>query len=468
MEKDNEYLLSAKISSLIIKYSIPCVVSLLVAALYNIVDQLFIANADYLGSYGNAANNVVFPLTMVALAIATMIGDGCCTYSSMALGKGENKEASKAVGMSISLLLISSLIITAIYLLFPTEIIKAFGGDVNKETFELSKEYFFWISLGIPFYMFAQGVNPIIRSDGKPEKALFVLLSGAIANIILDPIFIFVFKMGMMGAAVATVAGQIISALLSIVFIVNMKTMSLDRSSFVIKWNKTKRILSLGFSSFLTQISVVLSMAAVLNMLKIYGAKDPVFSLPLYAHIPVAVVGIVMKLFQIVISMSIGLAAGSIPIVAYNNGAGKKERVIEIMKKLMFIELLLGLISSIILISGKDILIQIFGGNGESEYYRAFAEKAITYFLSLLILSTFNKGATIFLQATGDAKSASVLSLIREIVMGVGLPIILSRLFGLEGLLWFMPIGDLITAFFSVYYLRQTKRRICMKDIALI
>ena len=241
MEKDNEYLLSAKISSLIIKYSIPCVVSLLVAALYNIVDQLFIANADYLGSYGNAANNVVFPLTMVALAIATMIGDGCCTYSSMALGKGENKEASKAVGMSISLLLISSLIITAIYLLFPTEIIKAFGGDVNKETFELSKEYFFWISLGIPFYMFAQGVNPIIRSDGKPEKALFVLLSEAIANIILDPIFIFVFKMGMMGAAVATVAGQIISALLSIVFIVNMKTMSLDRSSFVIKWNKTKR-----------------------------------------------------------------------------------------------------------------------------------------------------------------------------------------------------------------------------------
>ena len=138
------------------------------------------------------------------------------------------------------------------------------------------------------------------------------------------------------------------------------------------------------------------------------------------------------------------------------------------MKKLMFIEILLGLISSIILISGKDILIQIFGGNGESEYYRAFAEKAITYFLSLLILSTFNKDATIFLQATGDAKSASVLSLIREIVMGVGLPIILSRLFGLDGLLWFMPIGDLITAFFSVYYLRQTKRRIGMKDIALI
>ena len=168
----------------------------------------------------------------------------------MALGRGENKEASKAVGMSISLLLISSLILTAIYLLFPTEIIKAFGGDVNKETFELSKEYFFWISLGIPFYMFAQGVNPIIRSDGKPKKALFVLLSGAIANIILDPIFIFVFKMGMMGAAVATVAGQIISALLSIIFTIKMKIMKLDKNSFAVKRNKTKKNTFFGLLKF--------------------------------------------------------------------------------------------------------------------------------------------------------------------------------------------------------------------------
>ena len=182
------------------------------------------------------------------------------------------------------------------------------------------------------------------------------------------------------------------------------------------------------------------------------------------------VVTILMTFFPITITVFDGFKSvkREMEELLITYGAGKKERVIEIMKKLMFIELLLGLISSIILISGKDILIQIFGGNGESEYYRAFAEKAITYFLSLLILSTFNKGATIFLQATGDAKSASVLSLIREIVMGVGLPIILSRLFGLDGLLWFMPIGDLITAFFSVYYLRQTKRRIGMKDIALI
>ena len=198
--------------------------------------------------------------------------------------------------------------------------------------------------------MFGQGVNPIIRSDGNPEKALFVLLAGAVVNIIFDPIFIFVFKWGMMGAAVATVMGQIVSALLSIVFIVNMKTMKLDRQSFSIKREKTRKILSLGFSSFLTQISVVLSMAAILNMLKTYGAKDPVFSLPQYAHIPVAVVGIVMKLFQIVISMSIGLAAGAITVVGHNNGAGKKDRVIEIMKILMIIELALGLISSIILI----------------------------------------------------------------------------------------------------------------------
>ncbi|MGN1190287.1 MAG: MATE family efflux transporter [Candidatus Ornithospirochaeta sp.] len=460
MEKNNDYLLTAKIPSLIVKYSIPCIVSLLVAALYNIVDQLFIANADYLGAYGNAANNVVFPLTMVALAIATMIGDGCCTFASMAMGKGEKKEASKSVGMSISLLVISSLVIAAIYLLFPNLIIKAFGGDVNQETFDLSKEYFFWISLGIPFYMFGQGVNPIIRSDGNPEKALLVLLAGAIVNIILDPIFIFVLKLGMMGAAVATVAGQIVSAVLSLFFIVRMKTMKIEKSSFAIKWSYVKRIVALGFSSFLSQISVVLSMAAVLNMLKKYGMKDPIFSQPLYAHIPVAVVGIVMKLFQIVISMAIGLAAGCIPVVGYNNGAGRSDRVIKIMKTLMVIELALGLVSSIILVGGKNILITIFGGNGESIYYTQFAQKAIISFLSLLILSTFNKGATIFLQAAGDAKSAAVLSVLREIVMGVGLPILLPIFFGLDGILWFMPIGDFITAIFAVVCLHKREKSI--------
>lgn len=463
MEKNNDYLLTAKIPSLIVKYSIPCIVSLLVAALYNIVDQLFIANADYLGAYGNAANNVVFPLTMVALAITTMIGDGCCTFASMSLGKGDKESASKAVGMSISLLVLSSLVITAIYLLFPSLIIKAFGGDVKQETYNLSKEYFFWISLGIPFYMFGQGVNPIIRSDGNPEKALLVLLSGAIVNIILDPIFIFGLYLGMMGAAVATVAGQVVSALLSLVFIIKMKTMKIEKSSFVIRWNYVKRIIALGFSSFLSQISVVLSMAAVLNMLKKYGMKDPIFSQPLYAHIPVAVVGIVMKLFQIVISMSIGLATGCIPVVDYNNGAGKSDRVVKIIKTLMVIELALGLISSIILVGGKNILITIFGGNGESIHYTTFAQKAIISFLSLLILSTFNKGATIFLKAAGDAKSAAVLSVLREIIMGVGLPILLPYFFGLDGLLWFMPIGDLITTIFSVLYLVETSKTIHKK-----
>ena len=160
MENKNDYLINAKVSSLIAKYSIPCIVSLLVAALYNIVDQLFIANSDYLGSYGNAANNVVFPLTMVALAIATMIGDGCCTFSSMALGRGEKTEASKSVGMSITLLIASSLVITLISLLFPNLIIKSFGGDVNQETFELSKEYFFLDFTRYSFLYVCTGSKP--------------------------------------------------------------------------------------------------------------------------------------------------------------------------------------------------------------------------------------------------------------------------------------------------------------------
>lgn len=192
--RENTFLETEAVGKLMKKYSIPCIISLLVAALYNIVDQIFIANASYLGSYGNAANTVVFPLTVVALAIAVMIGDGACAYISICLGAGEQEKAHRTVGNAIILCIISSIIITAVYLIFQTPIINMFGGNVNAETFKQSKEYFFYITLGIPFYMFGQALNPIIRSDGSPKYAMVATLLGAVANIILDPIFIFVFK----------------------------------------------------------------------------------------------------------------------------------------------------------------------------------------------------------------------------------------------------------------------------------
>ena len=216
METSNQFLGTERLGKLMKQYAVPCIVSLLVGALYNIVDQIFIANASYLGSYGNAANTVVFPLTVVALAIAVMIGDGCCAYVSICLGRQEVGTAKRSVGNAVVLAVSSGVVLAALYLACATPIISVFGGTVNAETFRHSSEYFFYVTLGIPFYMFGQAMNPIIRADGNPRFAMLSTLAGAAVNIVLDPIFIFVCRWGMMGAAVATVLGQVVTAVLSV------------------------------------------------------------------------------------------------------------------------------------------------------------------------------------------------------------------------------------------------------------
>ena len=223
MGSNNQNLGTTPVGRLMRGYALPCIISLLVGALYNIVDQIFIANASYLGSYGNAANTVVFPLTVVALALAVMVGDGCCAYVSICLGRGEREKASKSVGNAVVLCIAASFILTAVYLLFADGIIAMFGGTVNEETFRCSQEYFFWITVGVPLYMFGQAMNPVIRADGSPKFAMVSTLAGAAANIILDPIFIFCFRWGMMGAAVATVIGQAITAALAAWYLLHTK-----------------------------------------------------------------------------------------------------------------------------------------------------------------------------------------------------------------------------------------------------
>ena len=443
--KVNSFLETERIGKLMRKFSLPCIISLLVGALYNIVDQIFIANADYLGSFGNAANSVVFPLTVIALAIATMIGDGCGAFVSIRLGAKDFEKAHKSIGNSVLLTVASSIVLMVIYLIFADRIITAFGGTVNEETFRLSKEYFFWISLGVPFYMFGQALNPIIRSDGNPHFAMITLLVGAISNCILDPIFIFKFHWGMMGAAVATVIGQILSAVLSLIYLFKLKSVKLCKASFVPDKSIIFKIIPLGASSFLAQISVVFSMAAVLNMCKKYGALDPIFGQDEYAQIPTAVIGIVLNFFQIIMSIAIGMSAGCIPIVGFNLGAGRKNRVRELMRLLMLAEAAAGLVATIIFELFPTQLIGIFGADNESIYYTQFAIKAIRIILCATILSCVNKGVTIFLQSLGKAGTSTLLSVLREIVCGVGLVLLLPIRFGLDGLLWFMAIADIIT-----------------------
>lgn len=465
-EQKQAYLATDNVTALMRKYAVPCIISLLVGALYNIVDQIFIANADYLGSYGNAANTVVYPLTVIALAIAVMIGDGCCAFVSLNLGKGNNGDASKSVGNSIIVTAVSGILLSAIYLIFLNQIIGLFGGTVNAETYKQSQEYFFYISLGIPFYMFGQAMNPIIRSDGSPRFAMVSTLTGAVINIILDPIFIFVFKWGMMGAAVATVIGQVTTAVLAVWYLLHTKVVKLSKSDFSISIRIVNKTLKLGICSFLSQISLVTAMAAINNMVRKYSAIDVIFSQVQFTHIPMAVVGIVMKFFQIVISIVVGMAAGCIPIVGYNMGAGLKMRVKELLNKLIIAEGCVGVVALIIVELLPKQLIAIFGSANESIYYTEFAIRSFRIYLSMVVLACINKAVFIFLQAMGKALVSTVLSMIREIVFGVGFALILPMFFGLDGVLYSMPVSDILAFIVSIIVVVYTYKELDKNVIA--
>ena len=460
MQTSNRFLETEPITKLMKRYALPCMISLLVGALYNIVDQIFIANASYLGSYGNAANTVVFPLTVVALAIAVMVGDGCCAFVSISLGKGETGAARKSVGNAVVMITACSLILTAVYLAFSEQIIAMFGGTVNQATFQYAKEYFFYITLGIPFYMFGQAMNPIIRADGSPRFAMISTLAGAAVNIVLDPVFIFAFRWGMMGAAAATVIGQALTAFLAVWYLLHMKTIKPVKNDYLLRSSICAKTLLLGVTSFLSQISLVAAMAAINNMLRKYGSLDAVFGQTEYAQIPMAVVGIVMKFFQIVISIVVGMAAGCIPVVGFNIGAGRKDRVRELFTKLLAAETCVGAVALILVEFFPRQLIGIFGAANESVYYTDFAVKAFRIYLCMMIFACINKACFIFLQAMGKAATSTALSMIREVVFGVGLALLLPQIFGLNGVLYSMPVSDLLTFVIAVGLIYRTYREL--------
>ena len=455
---EHRFLAEAPTGKLMRRYAMPCVISLLVGALYNIVDQIFIANASYLGSFGNAANTVVFPMTVIALAIAVMIGDGCCAFVSLSLGKGRPEDASRSTGNAVVLSVTAGFVLMAIYLLLRDPLLTVFGGRVNDETFRLAQEYFFWITLGIPLYMFGQAMNPVIRADGSPRFAMLSTLAGAVVNIILDPVFLFVCKWGMMGAAVATVLGQALTAALAVWYLFHSRIVRLHPADFCLKAKIVWRTLSLGACSFLSQISLVAAMAAINNMVRKYGALDPIFSQTQYAQIPMAVVGIVMKFFQIIISIVVGMAAGCIPIVGYNMGAERRDRVRTLFRRLLLCEALVGAVGLILVEGFPRALIGIFGAANESVYYTDFALRAFRIYLCMLVLACVNKACFIFLQAMGKAAASTALSMVREIVFGVGFALLLPLFWGLDGVLWSMPVSDILTFAISAVLIVRTDR----------
>lgn len=433
-QNSNHYLAEEKISTLMCKFSIPCILSLLVSSLYNIVDQIFIGRG--VGYLGNGATNVVFPITVIALAIALLVGDGCAAFLSICQGKKDTENAHKSVGNAIILIIFVSIILAILFLVMKESILHAFGATENNISY--ARDYFDYIVIGIPFFMFGNSLNSIIRADGSPKFAMISTLVGCIINLILDPIAIFILGWGMKGAAIATISGQIVTALLACYYLFHIKSCSLKRESFQVYGKLLKCILPLGISSFLTQISIVIIMATMNNTLVHYGAISKYG-----ADIPLTVVGIVMKVFQIVIAVVVGIAAGVQPIVGYNYGAGKYKRVKQIYIAMIKAECVVALIALICFEVFPLQITNIFGS--EDGLYNEFAVIAFRIYLCTIILCCIQKATSIFLQSLGKSFLSLSLSLLRDFILSVPLILLLPKMFGITGTLYSAPIADIIS-----------------------
>ena len=267
-QNTNQYMAEESIGKLMLRFSIPCIMSLLVSALYNIVDQIFIGRG--IGFLGNGATNVVFPVTVIALSLSLLVGDGCAAYLSICQGRRDGEHAHRSVGNAVVFITASGIVLTLLYAFFRDSILWGFGATENNIGY--AREYFLYLIPGIPFFMFANAMNSVIRADGSPQFAMFSTLIGCALNVVLDPVAIFVLGWGMKGAALATITGQIVSALLAVYYLFRPKSFRLKRVSFKPDAEILKHVLPLGISSFLTQVSIVVIMAVMNNVLVIYGA----------------------------------------------------------------------------------------------------------------------------------------------------------------------------------------------------
>lgn len=431
MEQEENILGKEKIGKLIRKFSIPCIISMLVNSLYNIVDQIFIGQG--VGYLGNGATNVVFPLVMIGLALSLMIGDGSSAYLSLKLGEKKKEEAEKGVGNGIILSVIISILFCAITLIFLPQLLNMFGCTDNLRDYAIA--YGKIIAIGFPFSMIGTALNSIIRADGSQKYSMFSMVAGAILNTILDPIFIFLLHKGVEGAAVATVISQILTFILNVMYLRRLKTIKITLTSMKLKFDVCKKVLALGVSSFITQMSTVCVMVAENNLLAKYGMQSK-----FGAEIPITVLGIVMKINQILNSIIIGIAVGSQPIIGYNYGAQKYDRVKQTLKVVLGSSLVISTIAFILFQTIPDKLISIFG-QGDSNYME-FACLAFRTYLLLCIANGVQIPSGIFFQAVGKSTKSAILSLSRQIVILIPAMLILSSIFGVNGVLYAGPVAD--------------------------
>ena len=444
MGNENRYLGEDKISKLLLKFSIPCVMGLLISALYNIVDQIFIGNSE-LGFLGNAATGVSFPILCICNAFAWCVGDGAASYLSICSGRKDTESAHKCVGNGIVLTTVISILLLIVCEIFATPLMNLFGA--SDQTIGMAVEYFQIVAAFFPFYLLLNVMNSMIRADGSPRYAMIAMLLGAILNIALDPLFIFVFKWGIAGAAWATAIGQVASFIMCAVYFFKPKSFVLSKKSFKIDSSILRNTISLGAATFVTQISIAI-LSLVSNMilakygeLSIYG-KD----------IPISVFSIQTKVYTVVCSIVTGIVLGGQPIFGYNYGARKFDRVKQTYKVVLISTLIIGAIATLIFQLKPEWIINIFGGG--NELYYEFAEKTFKIYLSLMTITCLVKMTAVFFQSIGKSIRAVVASLIRDILCFTPVVIILSSVLegneagsGINGILYAAPIADFISIF---------------------
>ena len=439
------------------KFSIPCVLSLLVSALYNIVDQIFIGNSE-LSALGNAATGVVFPIFIIAQAFAWCFGDGCAAYLNICQGKRDTKNATQAIGTGIVVTLLSSLVLMAIFFPFKAQLLKLFGDSKNSIGYAI--EYFNVILAFFPIYMLSNMMNAVIRADGSPAWSMVSMVAGALTNIILDPVFIFGTKWGMFGAALATVIGQTVSFIITLVYFFRTKTFKLTIKSFIPNFKAFSGALQLGASSFITQMTIVIISLACNILLAKYGAMSQYG-----VDIPIAIIGIESKVFTVVINLVVGIVLGCQPIIIYNMGAKNYDRVKELYRKILFCTVVIGLASTALFELAPRAVVGMFGTPtnipNPADYW-VFGEKCFRIFLCLVTFTCIIKMTSIFFQAVGKPIRAVVASMIRDIICFIPLIIIYPAVFGgVEAILFAAPSADflamIVATALTVPFLRSLK-----------
>lgn len=430
---------SEPVSTLLRRFAIPSVIAMLVSALYNMVDQLFIGHS--IGVLGNAATNVAFPLSMVCTSIGLLCGIGGAANFNLCMGRREPEHAKSYVGSAISMLAILGVILCVAVQLFLRPMMLLFGA--TPDVIDYACTYTRITSIGFPFLIVTIGGSNLIRADGSPKFSMLCNLVGAIVNTILDPLFIFVFHMGMAGAALATITGQILSFALVVFYLRGFKTLPLSLSDLKPNMACWARIAALGATSAFNQVAMMVVQIVMNNTLTHYGSNSVYGS-----DIPLACAGIISKVNMLFFSFVIGISQGLQPIVSFNFGAQKYDRVKDAYKKAVFAATAISIVAFLCFQLFPRQIIGIFGSG--SEEYLHFAERYFRIFLFFTFLNGIQPVSSNFFTSIGAPKKGIFLSLTRQIIFLLPLLLIFPYLFGIDGVMYTAPIADLAAASVSI------------------